>query len=236
MAIKRAILATGGMDSTVLMYRSVMRDGVKPTIITVDYGHDTFNQQMELLSYHCEVLGLEPPVPIKIEFYDYQTNKNSGLFVKDFKPAPVDPSSDEYYQENKTMYADSYIEGRNLIMLAYALGYCSTHKIDELQVGYYHTEKAWKNRRSYKILTADNSAHFVDMLNLIAFTGYTHHVRINAPFITEMVDKSSIFKEGNEYNIDWDKTHSCYWVTPCGVCDNCVVRARLMNGETEVKD
>ena len=74
------------------------------------------------------------------------------------------------------------------------------------------------------------------MLNIIAFTGYTHHTRITAPFVNGMDDKSSIFAEGNEYNLDWEKTHSCYWEKACGICDNCIPRIKLLNGETGVQD
>lgn len=215
MDFKTAILATGGIDSTVLMYQAVKEER-KPVIITVDYGQVAFQKQKELLDYHIKKLKLPDLVVIEISYLAWQCQQ--GLFEPGYVPQNEDTLED-------LRYSEFYIEGRNAIMLTYAMAYCSTHYIDELQVGYLYDEDEWQHRRSYKMITGDNSPHFVDIMNLLSLTGFSYQIRIRAPFYEQHMDKESVIKLGHSLSIDLKKkTYSCYFVPPCGKCDNCQLR------------
>lgn len=220
-----AIMATGGIDSTVLLYQAV-QNGEHPKVITVDYGHRAFSKQQELLQVHTRRLGLDPPITIPIQYQDWQ--RLPGLFEESFAPTENDPLADW----DKLRYENFFIEGRNLIMVAYALAWCSVNKIDELRTGYLYAPVEWEKRRSYKLITGDNSPHFVDMMNLISLTGFSHQVRIRTPFYELRWDKNDTVREAKRLGIDIEnETHSCYFVPACGVCDNCLLRKVALDVE-----
>lgn len=213
-----AVLATGGIDSTALLYRAVRRDGLRPTVLTVDYGHRAFARQLELLDLHCNRLGL-PLVTIPVTYQPWQADP--GLFADTFAPSETDPLADW----DALRYRSFFVEGRNLIMVAYALAWCSAHKVDELWAGYLYAAEEWANRRSYKLVTGDNSPHFVDAVNLLTLVGFSHQVRFRAPFYEERLDKRDTTCVARAYGVNVEaETYSCYFVPACGQCDNCLLR------------
>ena len=217
--VKIAILATGGIDSTTLMYMHAEKN---PTCITVDYGQKVFHIQEENLNYHIKKLGLPPLVVIKVNYPKWASKP--GLFADDYIPNEEKPLE----EWDKLRYSNFFIEGRNAIMVLYAMAYCSTFKFDELLSGYLYGEEEWKKKRSYKLMTGDNSPQFVDMMNLLSTVGFTNQIRFRAPFYEKKWDKEEVIKQGLSLGIDYDKTYSCYFDPPCGVCDNCLLRKKYL--------
>ena len=229
MSIRRASLATGGMDSTTLAYLSVKREGIKPILLSVDYGHAAFQKQLEMLAHHVAELGLDPVVTVPVAYQAWQGSQAlfSGTGIVD--GSKDDPFGQRLFTDKEMRYSEMFIEGRNLIMLAYCMAWASANKVDELWVGYLRSEREWANARSYKMVTGDNSPQFVDLLNLLAFTGFSHQVRIRAPFYEQRMDKRAVVDLGQSLGVDFNLTHSCYWPEPCGVCDNCKLRADALD-------
>jgi 7-cyano-7-deazaguanine synthase in queuosine biosynthesis len=215
-------MATGGMDSTTLLYDLCHR-GYRPVILTVDYGHCAFPKQMELLQYHAHNLGDLPIHTIEIKYHDWQV-RGEGLFT----PGYVCNEENPLGEWNRLRYEETFIEGRNMIMVAYALSFCSAHNIDELYAGYLYGEEEWENRRTYKLMTGDNSPQFVDMMNLLTNVGLSHQVRIRAPFYERKWSKKDVYEYGKKVGVDFDKTYSCYFIPACGKCDNCLLRKQIM--------
>lgn len=213
-------MVTGGMDSTTLLYQNKEK---RPIPITVDYGQVAFDKQVEMLNHHIKLLNLPDLVIIKINFPEWQ--RQPGLFEPDFTPTENDPLNDW----DQLRYSNFFVEGRNLIMVAYALAYCSAHKIDELLAGYLYGEEEWEKRRSYKLMTGDNSPQFVDMMNLLTGVGFSHQVRFRAPFYENRLSKEDVFNIGSSLGVNYDYTYSCYFSTPCGKCDNCLLRDKILN-------
>lgn len=219
---KTAVMCTGGIDSTVLLY-VLASEGVVAVPITINYGQVAFQKQVENLNYHITKLELPKLVIIDITFPTWQ--KEPGLFTPGFTPTEEAPLEDW----DKLRYADFFVEGRNLIMVAYAIAYCSKHKIDELLAGYLYGEEEWMKRRTYKLMTGDNSPQFVDMMNLLTGVGFSHQVRFRAPYYEEKLSKEDVINTGFLLNVNFDKTYSCYFDEPCGVCDNCLLRKKYLN-------
>ena len=216
---KTGIMATGGIDSTVLLYKY---RHLNPTPITVDYGHHAFQKQVEMLDYHIKKLQLPELQIIDIKYGDWQ--KTKGLFEPGYKPNENNPLEDW----DELRYKDFFIEGRNMIMVAYVMAFCSAHKLDELLAGYLYTETEWNNRRTYKLMTGDNSPQFVDMMNLLSTVGLSHQIRFRAPYYEQRLSKQDVYNTGIELDVNFDKTHSCYFVPACGKCDNCLLRKNMM--------
>lgn len=217
---KVAVMATGGIDSTVLLYQAV-EAGERPHVLTVDYGHPAFSKQLELLQFHTAHLGGLPLTQFPVRYLPWQ-KKGIGLFLQDYVPQETAPLEDW----DKLRYEDFFVEGRNLIMVAYALAWCSAKQVDELRVGYLYGETEWERRRSYKLLTGDNSPQFVDAVNVLTQMGFSHQVRLRAPYYETRWSKTDTIREGRRLGIDLEnRTYSCYFLPACGVCDNCLLRA-----------
>lgn len=212
-------MATGGMDSTVLMYKYAH---LKPIPITINYGHYAFQKQVEMLNFHIKKLDLPDLQVINIRYGEWQ--KRPGLFQEGYAPDEENPLEDW----DELRYKDFFVEGRNMIMVAYAMAFCSAHKIDELLAGYLYAETEWEHRRSYKLMTGDNSPQFVDMMNLLSGVGLSHQIRFRAPYYEKRMSKKDVYDMGCDLGVDWDKTHTCYFVPACGKCDNCLLRKEIM--------
>ena len=219
-----AIMTTGGMDSTVLMYEQA-KAGHDPLLITVDYGHIAFKKQLELITWHADHLNLRKPVVIDIEYKAWQ--KTAGLFDEGYKPNEENPLE----EWDKLRYKNFFIEGRNMIMIAYVFAYCSTYQIDEVLAGYLYASIEWQSRRTYKLMTGDNSPQFVDAMNNLTSMGLSHQTRLRAPFYERHLDKADVYEIGTQLGVDFSKTYSCYFIPECGVCDNCRLRAKIIKKE-----
>lgn len=226
--IRTAVLATGGMDSTTLLYMLAREQHRTPTVLTADYGQAAFERQVELLDFHCDLLGLNL-VRLEVPLSEAQTARTPGLLDPEFRGPEQEDVLGDY---DKLRYREFFIEGRNLTMMVHALAWCSANKVDELHVGYLMVPDEWARRRDYKLVTGDNSPHFVDLVNVLALTGFSHQVRVRAPFYELRWDKENVVKEGRRLGVDFHHTHSCYWPEPCGKCDNCLLRAQVL-GEGE---
>ncbi len=226
--MKVGILVTGGMDSTALLYRAAHNEhDVYP--ITIDYGHTAFAKQQELLCWHISNLQtrkrgkVHSLITVPILFNDFQRHSNA-LFDPIYQCNEVSPLE----EWDQMRYEKSLVEGRNAIMVLYALGFCASEKIDELWAGYLYSEKEWENRFTTKLLLGDNSPQFVDTINVLSLMGFSHSVRFRAPFYEERMNKSDAYYMGLSLGVDYDKTYSCYFSKPCGKCDNCLLRQQIL--------
>jgi 7-cyano-7-deazaguanine synthase len=216
---KTAVMVTGGIDSTTLLH---MTAHLNPTPVTVDYGHDAFGRQVEMLQPHIDKLGLPPLEILKVEFPKWQ--RREGLFTPGYESHEVDPLN----EWDKLRYEEFFIEGRNATMVLAALAWCSAHKVDELLAGYLYAPVEWEKRRTYKLMTGDNSPQFVDTMNMLTNVGFSHQVRFRAPFYELRWGKDDVIAEGKRLGVDFSSTHSCYFVPACGKCDNCLLRAEFL--------
>lgn len=224
---KTAILVTGGMDSTTLLYDFIYSnpDQEPPILISMDYGQAAFPKQVEMLNIHQTRLQLKNPLVIlKHEFPKWQ--RKEALF----DPATAAMEENPLEEWDQLRYERYFIEGRNATMVLAALAYCSAHKIDQLLAGYLYHESEWARRRTYKLMTGDNSPQFVDTMNLLSQVGFSHQVRFRAPFYERYLSKADVAAIGMQrYGIDYAReTHTCYFPVACGKCDNCLLRAEIL--------
>jgi 7-cyano-7-deazaguanine synthase in queuosine biosynthesis len=229
--MKIGMLVTGGMDSTAMMYMAMNRVGLEIHPITVDYEHSAFYKQKALVEWHIEELRrrkLEATIKtlqnIDVQFHHFQRH-SEALFDPTYKCEEVDPLK----EWDKMRYEKELVEGRNAIMVLYALGYCASMQLDELWAGYLYSEEEWKHRFSVKLLLGDNSPQFVDTMNTLSMMGFSRPTRFRAPFYEQRLSKEDVFLIGRGYSIDYSKTHSCYFPVPCNKCDNCLLRNDIMN-------
>lgn len=215
-----ALMVTGGLDSTFLMYEYAEKN---PLLLSFNYGQSAWDIQKNLIQYHIKKTNNPNSlVELALPLFNYQ--KSPGLFEPGFVPQKED------LNDFSTLpHVDYHIEGRNALMICYALAYCAHHKIDQLLLGYEFEKNEWENIRSFKMISDDTSPLFVDTMNILALSGFSHSVRIRAPFYERRMDKEAIIRAFLTKGISLDKTYSCYFVPgPCGVCDNCMLKNEVL--------
>ena len=221
------IMCTGGMDSTTLLYKcAIEKHEVFP--ITVNYEHTAFPKQEELLNWHINFLqqkgeNVHSLQIIPVKFLPFQRH-SEALFDPNYKCNEKNPLE----EWDQIRYEKSLVEGRNAIMVLYALGYCISQEIDELWAGYLYGDEEWKKRFTVKLLTGDNSPQFVDTMNILSMMGFSRSVRFRAPFYEMRMNKSAVHKMGKCFGVNFEKTHSCYFPIPCHICDNCLLRDQIL--------
>lgn len=226
--MKVGILVTGGMDSTALLYEAANDEDTIVYPISIDYGQAAFSIQRSLVNWHCEYLQsldleVKPVRYIPVTFHPFQ-RYSEALFDPNYKCDEERPLA----EWDQMRYKKSLIEGRNALMVLYALGYCASEKIDELWAGYLYGQEEWEKRFTVKMLLGDNSPQFVDTINILALMGFSHSVRFRAPFYERRLEKADVYEIGKEYNVDYVKTYSCYFPVPCHKCDNCLLRDQIL--------
>lgn len=222
MKVKVAILGTGGIDSTTLIYERA-REDKELRVVYIDYGQAVASVEHRLLTFHCARLGLRPPVRLELRFPEWQ--KRGGLFKRGFVPEEDDPLGNW----DKLRYEESFIEGRNAFMVLRAIAWCVKEGVEELWAGYTMTRQEWDHVWSYRLSRQDNTPTFVDAINLLIQHGFSRPLRFRAPYYERRMDKGAIMELGRAVGVPWHKTYSCYYVPPCGRCDNCLLRAKYLS-------
>lgn len=191
---KVLVLASGGMDSTVLM-ANYKRLNYEVKIMFFNYGQAGYQQEHDSLVRNMSKLGLG---------------------AKDICEVRIDipwSSSSTLKANNSTNGAPLavYVEMRNLIFASYALSYCESMGIDVLALGYIDTES-----ESY----ADTSENFVQDLRDLANRAIG--VRVDVPFM--YLNKLDVARLGVDLGVDVLGTFSCNTPIdgqPCGMCGDC---------------
>jgi len=123
----------------------------------------------------------------------------------------------------------SFVPGRNLIFLSYAVSVAYHHEA-------LHIVGGW-NQVDYSGYPDCRSEFLVEteaVLNLAL--GYSEHTLcLHRPLIDR--DKKQIISMGQELKVPFEMTWSCYegWDKPCGVCGSCLFRAKGFK-EAGIKD
>ncbi|WP_361920469.1 7-cyano-7-deazaguanine synthase [Streptomyces sp. NPDC046876] len=192
------LLASGGLDSTVLAYK-LLAESKNVLPIFLKYGQHFAETEFntltnvlppELLS-HVKVINIE----------DIFKNSESRMIKE----------PDLWL--DKVSAEDLYLPYRNLLFLSVASSIAQTLGIGEVYSAFINSNHAKE---------IDCSKEFFDQLSEM-LTEYGT-VQIEMPF--RDFSKADVIKLGIELNVPIAQTYSCQAnsTTPCGVCPNCVDR------------
>ena len=117
----------------------------------------------------------------------------------------------------------TYVPARNTIFLSYALAYAEVNEIYDIFIGVNALDYS-----GYPDCRPEYIESFERMANLATkFTQKDKKITIHTPLID--LKKSEIILKGNQLEIDYGITHSCYdpsTAGACGLCDACVLRKK----------
>jgi 7-cyano-7-deazaguanine synthase len=121
----------------------------------------------------------------------------------------------------------TYVPARNTILLAVALGYAESHRLNAIYLGANAIDYS-----GYPDCRPEYLRAFERLARLATRAGVSEgwRVRVKAPLLR--LSKAEIVRLGDRLGVPWEVTWSCYagGRVPCGRCDACRLRARGFRG------
>ncbi len=204
------LLASGGMDSTVLAYK-LAKERKKVIVLFIDYGQHCRDKEYRTL------LKVIPPEYINnvrvIRIGDVYKESNSRMIIE------------ANLWEDSVVAEDMYLPYRNILFLSLASAYAQSMGIKDVFTAFINSNHAKE---------IDCSMDFFTKLeSLLLEFGST---RINMPF--RNMTKTEVAKLGLELGAPIEMTYSCQVNShmPCGACPNCVDRIVAINNILKEKN
>jgi len=208
---RAVVLLSGGLDSATAAALA-RRDGYELYALTVRYGQ-THVREIEAARRVAGALGVSKHVEIDVDLSAFGGSAlvGDGHIPKDRAiDAPGIPAT--------------YVPARNTVFLSLALGWAEVIGADCLVIGVNALDYS-----GYPDCRPEYIAAFEYLASLATRAGVEGRpLRIWAPL--QHLTKAGVIRLGQELNVDFGLTHSCYDPQadgrPCGRCDSCQLRAK----------
>lgn len=197
------LLASGGMDSTVLAY-DLQKMGKNVILLFLDYGQHCRDKEYETLK------TVAPK-----EFLDNIRIIKLGDIYKESKSCMICEAN---LWEDTVVAQDLYLPYRNLLFLSIASAYAQSIGVRDVYSAFINSNHAKEIDCSMSFFTA--------LEQLLHEYG---SVKINMPY--RNLSKTQVAQHGLKINAPIALTYSCQAsaTVPCGSCPNCVDRITAMN-------
>ncbi len=200
---KALVVFSGGMDSTVGVYWAV-ENYTEVETLSFYYGSKHNRQEHKRALQTCEKLGLKNTL-IELDFI----NK---YFQSDLLQSGGDIPEGHYAADNMK---STVVPFRNGIMLSIAAGFAESQECDVLVLGNHNGDHA---------IYPDCRESFIEGIKKAISEGTAKNIEVVSPFCN--ISKTDICKIGDELNVDYSLTYSCYkgGDSHCGKCGTCYER------------
>lgn len=195
--MKALIVYSGGLDSTVLLYK--YHHSISMAISFI-YGAKHNSREIDAAISNCHLLDVPHKV---IDLRGVGEHLKSSLF------GDSDVPSGRYDSENMR---STVVPFRNGIMLSIAAGIAESNGLDTVMIA---------NHAGDHFIYPDCRPDFIEQMHRAIMFGTDGRVKLFAPFTN--IDKTKIVKIGDEIGVDFSKTWTCYngREIHCGVCGSC---------------
>lgn len=208
MTEKAVILLSGGLDSSTVLGYAIKR-GLKCSCLSIHYGqrHDREVQSAKAVARH-----------FGSEFHEVSLNLGNLLVSSLTGHGEVEKRR---ISEISEYIPNTYVPGRNIIMIAIASGYCQSIGGSEVYIGANALDYSGYPDCRPEFFNAMEKA-----VNIGTGLENTGGIRIVAPL--QYLKKSEIIRMGIDLGVPYSLTWSCYegGEKPCGKCDSCLLRIR----------
>lgn len=200
------VLLSGGLDSAVTLYLAGSR-GYKCRCLIFDYGQ---RHKREIFS--AKKIAANVKVPYQLIKIDFPW-KGSAL---------LDKRMEVLKSGQGRVIPMTYVPGRNIIFLSFALSYAETLRAEAVFIGAHAQDYS-----GYP----DCRGEFFQAFKKVARVGTKAGIEkrgigIEAPLLN--MKKAEIIQLGSKLKVPFGLTWSCYkgGNLPCGRCDSCYYRAK----------
>lgn len=202
---KAVIIASGGMDSTTLLY-DILSQGCDAYALSVNYGQ-RHAKELEFIGKTCKKLKVSHKV-VDLSTAGKELLGGNALTSKDIAV----PEGD-YKEENMKR---TVVPNRNMILLSLAVGYAISIGAKKVFYGAHAGDHA---------IYPDCRKEFVEAMRRAVLLADWEPVELEAPYLD--LSKADIVIKGKELGVDYSLTWSCYkgGKKACGKCGTC--RERL---------
>lgn len=189
---KVVVPISGGMDSTVILYKAVSQFGAENVFgLSYNYGQ-RHKRELKLAKYHVN----------KLKIKEWQTIDTS--FIKSLAPTSSLTNNDIETPDIRKIAGEaqpkSYVPNRNMIFLSIAASYAEA--VGATLV--YHGATKVDSLAGYW----DASPEFLPTINDVLALNRNTRIVVEAPLIN--MDKADIVKEGISLKVQFSKTYTCY--------------------------
>jgi len=218
------VLLSGGLDSTTCLYYAAKEYGYPKTkkIPLVALSFD-YSQKHKIELTKSKKISKLLGIPHFIQKLDPGFFLGSSLTEKKLKVRKQ--TSVSRIEEDKTI-PNTYVPGRNILFLSFALSLAEGHGFDSIYIGVNALDYS-----GYPDCRPDFIDAYQNMANLGTKKGVTsgkeNGIQIKTPLIS--LNKKEIVELGISLGTPFHLTHSCYDPVrgkPCGKCDSCLLRAK----------
>lgn len=206
---KAVLIGSGGIDSTTLLYK-LMDEGYRPVVLTFLYGQK-HGKEIQFVKNTCNILKVQN---ITIDITGIKDLIKGSALTDSRVDIPEVPETTEFYDTLRT----TIVPNRNSIFLTLAVAYAQSVGCNHIFFGVHFSDRG---------VYPDCRKEFIDSFqNSQILANDNKNLRISAPFVD--LDKSDIVKLGNDLNVPFENTWSCYKgkKNHCGVCSSCRERKR----------
>ena len=201
--MKVVVLLSGGMDSTVLLYKMHQEHEVVATL-SFDYGSKHNHREIPFAASHSQRLGVEH-VTIPLGFI-------ANHFSSDLLKSGGEIPEGHYEDENMVK---TVVPFRNGIMLSIAAGFAESKNAEAISIAAHSGDHA---------IYPDCRESFLSAISDSIIEGTYAGIKLLRPFVD--IRKEDIATLGQSLEVDFAQTWSCYkgGEVHCGVCGTCVER------------
>jgi 7-cyano-7-deazaguanine synthase len=201
--MKSIVVHSGGMDSTVLLYKLVS-EGDEVKTLSINYGQ----RHAKEIDYARSLSeGLE--VEHRVADLCSVTELLGGSALTS---SEIEVPEGHYAEDNMKA---TVVPNRNMILLSVAAGWAISSKFVRIAYAAHAGDHA---------VYPDCRTEFADALNAAIGLADWHEVSLYRPFVG--ITKADVVKLGAELNVPFENTWSCYKGLDlhCGRCGTCVER------------
>jgi len=198
---KSVLIYSGGLDSTVLLC-SLLDEGRQLKALGFDYGQ---RHKRELAA------GASIAADLGVDYRVVELPLGS-LLVSALTRLELDVPEGHYEDENMKR---TVVPNRNMIMLAIAIGYCSSIKFDSVCFAVHTGDHA---------IYPDCRPEFVAAMKKVARLCDWRSIEVEAPLLS--LSKADIVVLGSRISAPFAQTWTCYLGLDkhCGKCGSCIER------------
>ena len=217
--MKILVLSSGGLDSTVLLYKAVAEVGAENVVALNMYYGQKHAKEQQFADYHCNKLHV-PLYNVDMSSV-FQFNPNCSALLEGSNMEIVHKSYGEQLQDmGGSGTVTAYVPYRNGLFLSYAAAVALQLGCNKIYYGAHADDAAGS---AYP----DCTPEFISSQINAILHGTSNKVVMEAPWWN--LNKAGIVAKGIEYNMTHDdlaNTWSCYEgkEEPCGTCGTCIDR------------